>query len=437
MDTSQLLKQITSYVDSGISSSLMLPSLIKSLTMEQQQEILPNFLEGDMPNKYSIALILILSEVVKKLQKIDIETICSLIRLMASNLNKEHANLAKKEYFQIFTLLCKHAQKDTNDARNIKIVFETLVESFKTNPFKQSITPFNIEVLKFALLQRGYKEARVAIVMNPTPSIPFIESINVEEAMTYHYYAAMNFIGLRQFQDAFTYLTIVLTWPGNLPSQIAIEAFKKYVFVSVIAYGKYINPPPFTTVNISAITKNCSSYMDFVYLISSSLNPDTIRKRVTNLHGVFLKDSNLRLCIWAMVEFDRRLILKVVKVYKSIPVEKLKDILKIEEPRNILHQMKTSNILDWEDENDIITFKECKVDENSSVRLNGASTAISSEAFIQGMEQLLKGAVDMEVMLRDVSRSVRQLRVFAQRSHGEDAPMLDAAAAHSITRGDR
>jgi len=82
MDTSQLLKQITSYVDSGIPSSLResLPSLIKSLvcllaflfytalqTMEQQQEAFAHFLEGDMPNKYSIALILMLCAISSRL----------------------------------------------------------------------------------------------------------------------------------------------------------------------------------------------------------------------------------------------------------------------------------------------------------------------------------------------------------------------------------
>ena len=59
--------------------------------------------------------------------------------------------------------------------------------------------------------------------------------------LLYFYYGAMIYTALKKFERALYFLEVVITTPAMAVSHIMLEAYKKYILVSLILHGKVCN----------------------------------------------------------------------------------------------------------------------------------------------------------------------------------------------------
>lgn len=60
----------------------------------------------------------------------------------------------------------------------------------------------------------------------------------------------MIYTALKKFDRALYFLEVVITTPAMAVSHIMLEAYKKYILVSLILHGKVWNPPMFIYVDL-------------------------------------------------------------------------------------------------------------------------------------------------------------------------------------------
>lgn len=62
--------------------------------------------------------------------------------------------------------------------------------------------------------------------------------MNSKHFLLYYYYGGMIYTALKRYEQALYCLEVVITTPAYAVSHVMLEAYKKYILVSLILYGK-------------------------------------------------------------------------------------------------------------------------------------------------------------------------------------------------------
>lgn len=114
----------------------------------------------------------------------------------------------------------------------------------KIQVFDSQLTSIHADLCQLCLLAKCFK--------------PAMEFLNVDIAgisndgdskyfLLYFYYGGMIYIALKNYERAFYFFEVCVTTPATCISHIMLEAYKKYILVSLILNGKIINLPRYTS----------------------------------------------------------------------------------------------------------------------------------------------------------------------------------------------
>jgi COP9 signalosome complex subunit 3 len=177
----------------------------------------------------------------------------------------------------------------------------------------------------------------------------FLPSIkNSEDILLYFYYSGLIFIGLKRWEEAFDQLLFCLYIPAFAISAIAVEAYKKYLLVSLILHGSVIpfNEPCshvvssffsyIPTVNSHGVEgKDWIHYLEFSreFIILNSV-PSTVvpsdewcQTLLSKYETIFKKDANFGLAKQALVSLRKHILVKLSQVYQVISMEKITSMI--------------------------------------------------------------------------------------------------------------
>lgn len=107
----------------------------------------------------------------------------------------------------------------------------------KLRPTVNHLTPAHVEFVKLCVFAHAHHRA-LAIVDDNLFNVDMESGITVEDVLLYAYYAGMAYCGARKFVKARDMFLRCMSTPATSVSAIAIEAYKKFVLVSLIIDGK-------------------------------------------------------------------------------------------------------------------------------------------------------------------------------------------------------
>nr|CAG8583753.1 8159_t:CDS:2 [Entrophospora candida] len=124
--------------------------------------------------------------------------------------------------------------------------------------------------MKECLLSKCYKQALQILDTDITEIELVGTGITYQDHLLYHYYGAMVYIGLKKYERAYYFLKLVISAPANIASQIQLEAYKKFVLISLLLRGR-IGPLPKYTASIvfRSIKNQCQPYQDYASAFES------------------------------------------------------------------------------------------------------------------------------------------------------------------------
>ncbi|KAL1531575.1 COP9 signalosome complex subunit 3 [Salvia divinorum] len=146
----------------------------------------------------------------------------------------------------------------------------------------------------------------------------------------YCYYGGMICIGQKKFRKALELLHNVVTAPMPIISAIAVEAFKKYILVSLIHLGQFATSfPKYTSSAAQRNLKNFSqSYLDLVNSYSTGKVSD-VENYVQNNKDKFESDNNLGLVKQVVSSMYKRNIQRLTQTYLTLSLQDIANTVQL------------------------------------------------------------------------------------------------------------
>ncbi|GAV64306.1 PCI domain-containing protein [Cephalotus follicularis] len=193
----------------------------------------------------------------------------------------------------------------------------------------EHLTPLHPDFLQLCLLAKCYK-AGFSILEDH-----IFEVDQPRDLFLYCYYGGIICIGQKRFQKALELLHNVVTAPMSTINAIAVEAYKKYILVSLIHHGQFsTNLPKYASSVAQRNLKNfCQAYID----LASSYNTGNIAELETyvqNFREKFESDNNLGLVKQVTSSMYKRNIQRLTQTYLTLSLQDIANTVRLNSPKD-------------------------------------------------------------------------------------------------------
>lgn len=194
----------------------------------------------------------------------------------------------------------------------------------KIRPSPEHLTSLHPEFLLTCLLAKCYK-AGLRILEDG-----IFEIDQPRDFLLYCYYGGMVYIGLKHFSKALEFFHHAITAPMTSLTAITVEAYKKYVLVSLIHTGQVPSFPKYTPVVVQRNLKSCTQpYIELANNYSSG--KISVLENFVNTHmEKFKNDSNLGLVKQVLSSLYKRNIQRITQTYLTLSLQDIANTVQLE-----------------------------------------------------------------------------------------------------------
>ncbi|XP_002741557.1 COP9 signalosome complex subunit 3-like, partial [Saccoglossus kowalevskii] len=222
----------------------------------------------------------------------DFETLFSQVQLFFATCNGEHVRYATESYANLAHHLTRVLVEKKQPLRGIDIIAKAIT---KIQIHPAQLTSLHADICQLCLLSKCFK-----------PALPFLD-VDITEIskegglydathfLCYYYYGGMIYTALKQWNKAIYYYEIAITTPSMAVSHIMLEAYKKFILVSLILHGKILNLPKYTSQVVTRFIKPLSQSYHELASVYTSNNPSELRNVVVKHNDQLTRDQNMGL----------------------------------------------------------------------------------------------------------------------------------------------
>jgi COP9 signalosome complex subunit 3 len=190
------------------------------------------------------------------------------------------------------------------------------------------ITALHPYILKLLILAHNYK---AALPYTSEEVVSVQDASETEALLSYYYYGGIVHAALRNTARAVSFFRSALSVaPATALSAIALEAYKKYIVVSLIADGVVAPLPHYTPSVVTRMLKTAAAPLVAVYmeLATAYGTHDTavVQACIAANAQVYAKDGNAGLVKRALGAMPRHAIRRCTKTYLTLSLERIAQI---------------------------------------------------------------------------------------------------------------
>ncbi|AQK78397.1 COP9 signalosome complex subunit 3 [Zea mays] len=200
------------------------------------------------------------------------------------------------------------------------------VRKIQSSP--EQLTPVHADYLLLCLLAKQYK-AGLSVLEDD-----IFEVDQPKDLFLYCYYGGMIYIGLKKFPKALELLHNAVTAPMSTLNAIAVEAYKKYILVSLIVNGQVPSFPKYTSISAQRSMKNHAQiYFELSTSYSNGRYTD-LETFVESNSAAFQSDNNLGLVKQVLSSMYKRNIQRLTQTYLTLSLEDIARSVQLETPED-------------------------------------------------------------------------------------------------------
>lgn len=196
-----------------------------------------------------------------------------------------------------------------------KIQYDVNSEKIREN----QLTSVHSDLLQLSLAAKNFSLAlqvmsQEILDINKPPKSGF----DSRYILSYFYYCGCIYASLKQYDDSLFYFEQALCIPATAFSQIMIEAYKKFILISLISKGKLVSLPKYTSrIVINQIKTVCAAYND---LAAAYVNyeQDKFHSLCHKHADAFVQDKNYGLVKQLQQSFYKKNIQKLTKTFITL-----------------------------------------------------------------------------------------------------------------------
>ncbi|KAJ8877951.1 hypothetical protein PR048_022414 [Dryococelus australis] len=135
--------------------------------------------------------------------------------------------------------------------------------------------------------------------------------------LLYYYYGGMIYAAVKNYDRALYFFEVACTTPAMAVSHIMLEAYKKYILVSLILHGKLQPLPKYTSQVVGRFIKPLSQpYLDLSSAYGTNLGE--LRAVVNKYQESFSRDNNMGLCKQVVASLYKKNIQRLTKTFLTL-----------------------------------------------------------------------------------------------------------------------
>lgn len=186
------------------------------------------------------------------------------------------------------------------------------------------ITPIHGLYLKHCIISKYYRKVKKSL-LTKTPKVDLKKfNISIQDYLLYHHYSGIIHLSLEDFKAAYNSFGYVLIAPAHVPSLIIIDAYKKYILISLILYGK-LNPINYISRSIKMMVSN---YTEFVELFEKGDDFTSLIRLTEKYNNNFQEDGNLGLIDYCLNSFIEKKAQQFSNTYLTLDIATAYSLLK-------------------------------------------------------------------------------------------------------------
>uniref|UniRef100_A0A673J3U8 COP9 signalosome complex subunit 3 n=1 Tax=Sinocyclocheilus rhinocerous TaxID=307959 RepID=A0A673J3U8_9TELE len=241
----------------------------------------------------------------------DFETLFSQVQLFISTCNGEHIRYATDTFAGLCHQLTTALVERKQPLRGISIIKQA-IDKMQMNT--NQLTSVHADLCQLCLLAKCFK-----------PAVPFLEldmmdickengAYDAKHFLCFYYYGGMIYTGLKNFERALYFFEQAITTPAMAVSHIMLEAYKKYILVSLILHGKLQQLPKYTSQIVGRFIKPLSNAYHELAQVYATNNPAELRALVNRQSETFARDNNTGLVKQCLSSLYKKNIQRLTKI---------------------------------------------------------------------------------------------------------------------------
>lgn len=221
----------------------------------------------------------------------------------------------------------------------------------KLQLYDTQLTSIHADLCHLSLLAKCFKEALTILDIDitgmcqeSTQNHPF----DAKYYLLYYYYGGMIYLAVRNLERALYFFEVCITTPAHAVSHIMLEAYKKYILVSLLSYGKIQMIPKYTAQVVTRFIKPLSQpYHDLANAFSTNITAElnTVFVKHTD---VYTRDHNLGLVHQVATMMHKKNIQRLTKTFLTLSLSDVASRVGLSSPADaekiILHMIEDGQI---------------------------------------------------------------------------------------------
>lgn len=260
----------------------------------------------------------------------DFELIFSQIQQFITVCSKDQIQFGAEKFANICHFITQCLVDLKQPMRGIRMLC-IAIEKAQQSPTQ--LTSIHADLAQLCLLAKCLKPALPYLDADVTDIHKEGGKFDVKALLGYCYYGGMIYTALKKFENALYFYEVAVTCPAVDVSHIMLEAYKKFILVSLVLHGKIIDLPKYTSHVVMRFLKPLStSYHELAESYSSN-NPNQVRTVATKNEEAFRTDNNIGLVKQVVSSLYKKNILRLTKTFLTLSLSDMANRVQLSSPR--------------------------------------------------------------------------------------------------------
>lgn len=277
------------------------------------------------PNRHSLGWLFILS-VKAAAPRVDAQRFISQAQIFLQNCNPQHIRLAPARFARVSRKFTELLVDVRQPMRGI-IPLRAALAALSSEP--KQLTPIHTDFVQLCLLAKCYRTALPILDEELYEVSTETTGLLPKDLLCYYYYGGRVYVGMKQYKKALEFFKLVFTAPALVLSAIMVEAYKKFVLVSLIVHGQVAAIPKYTSSVVHRHIKNATAPYQELANAYSTHSTEDVQKCIATCAETFQKDGNFGLAKQCLRALNNANIKRHTQTYLTLSLHDIADSTKL------------------------------------------------------------------------------------------------------------
>lgn len=311
MSYETIVSTIKLYTDEGRVNSIVDLIVNNNDSLFKGVHILDEVLQQLEIQEHCIAILcLLLNKIQTKGVNLD-QTFAQLYEFI-SECDEQKMKSVSHLYANLFHHLTECLVKAKQYLRGIDLLTKA-IPKIQNQP--SQLTSIHADLCKLCILAKCLKPALTFLDVDISDISKENDSFDVKYYLLYFYYGGIIYSILRKFDRAFYFFQAAISITGSAVSEIMIEAYKKYILVSLLYYGEL--PQQRSAYLNRCVRPFVGVYQDLAFAYSRN-DIDELQEIFNEHKGIFEKDRNIGLVKQVIASLVKVKIRNLTKTFMTL-----------------------------------------------------------------------------------------------------------------------